>query len=385
VPGALAVFAVFLRLGLTCFGGPVAHLGFFRQEFVARRAWLDERQYADLVALCQFLPGPASSQTGLAIGLMRAGLPGAFAAWLGFTLPSALIMAGFAFAVSGAVAGGWLVGLKLAAVAVVAWALWGMARTLAPDAERATVAVAAAAAMSIWPVAWVQLAVLALAAAVGRIRFTPDELSAGSAFAVPVRRRLALACLVVFFALLAGLALLAAASDDPLLASADAFYRAGSLVFGGGHVVLPLLQAEVVGPGWVDRDTFLAGYGAAQALPGPLFAISAHLGAAMQGWAGAAVALVAIFAPSFLLVIGVLPFWDRLRARPGARGALVGVNAAVVGLLLAALYDPVWTAAVTGPDRFAFGLAAFLMLALWKVPPWAVVLLAAGGGELLLG
>jgi chromate transporter len=385
----LEVFVAFLRLGLTSFGGPIAHLGYFRQEFVARRHWLDEAAYADLVALCQFLPGPASSEVGIGIGLTRAGLAGAVAAWTGFTLPSAIALILFALGVErfGSLDAAWLHGLKIAAVAVVAQAVWGMAATMATGKTRATLAVAAAAIVLAVPTTAGQLGAIALGAVAGVVLLRTERAPSPSTLGPSVQHGFAIACLVVFFALLAGLPLLAAAFPGQALAVFNAFYRAGSLVFGGGHVVLPLLQAAVVPPGWVTNDAFLAGYGAAQAVPGPLFTFAAYLGAAMgpqpNGWAGAAICLVAIFLPSFLLVIGVLPFWQALRGKPFAQSALAGVNAAVVGLLLAALYNPVWLAAIMGPLDFAVALTAFLLLAVWKTPPWAVVVLCAVAGGLL--
>jgi chromate transporter len=386
---ALEVFLAFLRLGLTSFGGPIAHLGYFRQEFVARRRWLDEAAYADLVALCQFLPGPASSEVGIGIGLTRAGLGGALASWTGFTLPSAIALVLFALGVEhlGSVDAAWLHGLKIAAVAVVAQAVWGMASTMATGKTRATLAVAAAALVLAVPTTAGQLGAIALGALAGIALLRSDRPPAPISHGAAIHHGLAIACLAVFFALLVGLPLLSAAFPNQALALFNAFYRAGSLVFGGGHVVLPLLQAAVVPPGWVTNNAFLAGYGAAQAVPGPLFTFAAYLGAAMgpapNGWLGAVIALVAIFLPSFLLVIGVLPFWQVLRGRPFAQAALTGVNAAVVGLLLAALYNPVWAAAIGKPLDFAVALAAFLLLAVWKTPPWLVVLLCAGAGAVI--
>jgi chromate transporter len=381
------VLRVFLKLGLTSFGGPIAHLGYFQDELVVRRRWLDQHAYADLVALCQFLPGPASSQVGIAIGLSRAGLSGAVAAWLGFTLPSALAMILFAYGV-GALADsageGWLRGLKIVAVAVVAHAVWGMARSLSPDRERATLTVAAAAIVLFWPTALGQIGAILLGAAIGMIFMRGGTAAGRTHLAVPVSRRRAMLSLAVFFALLLGLPVLAAASDSMALRLFDSFYRAGALVFGGGHVVLPLLQAEVVDPGWVTRDAFVAGYGAAQAVPGPLFTFAAYLGTVSipspNGVAGGVLCLIAIFLPSFLLVVGALPFWDTLRRRPQAQAALRGVNAAVVGLLLAALYDPVWTSGIRAPADFALAAAALLLLALWQLPPWLVVIVTAAVG-----
>ncbi len=387
----LEVLGVSTRLGLTSFGGPIAHLGYFHDEYVARRKWLDEKSYADLVALCQFLPGPASSQVGIAIGIARAGLPGAVAAWLGFTLPSALALIAFAFGISalgGSAETGWLHGLKVVAVAVVAQAVWGMARSLCPDRERATLAVLATIVTLAWPSSVGQLLSIAVAGLIGWRFFPASDLTGTSHMRFPIGRRLGVAAWVGFFVCLLALPLLRQAVPGHGLQVFDSFFRVGSLVFGGGHVVLPLLQAEVVGPGWVTNEQFVAGYGAAQAVPGPLFTFSAYLGAVMSsapnGWSGAFLALVAIFLPSFLLVVGSLPFWDFLRAKSGFQSALRGVNAAVVGLLLAALYNPVWTSAIHRPADFGLGLVAFGLLALWKWPPWLVVVLTALGAELLV-
>ena len=385
---ALEVLGVATRLGLTSFGGPVAHLGYFRAEYVERRKWVDEPTYADLVALCQVLPGPASSQVGIALGIIRAGLAGGLAAWLGFTLPSALALTFFALGVRtfDVAEAGWLHGLKVVAVAVVAQAVWGMARTLAPDRARATVAILAAIAVLAWPTAAVQVLVIALAGLVGWRLLPSSGAPPGLELRSPVGHRLGVAAWLLFFGLLIGLPVLRQVAPSQALAVFDSFYRVGSLVFGGGHVVLPLMQAEVVPPGWVTNEQFVAGYGAAQAVPGPLFTFSAYLGAVMApeptGWAGAALALVAVFLPSFLLVIGALPLWGAVRARPGFQAALRGINAAVVGLLLAALYQPVWTSAIETPADFGLALAGFGLLMFWKAPPWLVVLLsaAAAGG-----
>jgi chromate transporter len=386
----LEVLGVAARLGLTSFGGPIAHLGYFHDEYVTRRKWIDEKNYADLVALCQFLPGPASSQVGIAVGIARAGLPGALAAWLGFTLPSALALVAFAFgvgALGGSAASGWLHGLKIVAVAVVAQAVWMMARALCPDRERATVAVLATVVTLAWPSAAGQVLSIAVAALIGWRFFPAGELTPASPMRFPIGKRLGVAAWMVFFALLFVLPLLRQVVPGHGLQLFDSFFRVGSLVFGGGHVVLPLLQAEVVAPGWVTNEQFVAGYGAAQAVPGPLFTFSAYLGAVMSsepnGWSGAILALVAIFLPSFLLVVGALPFWDLLRSKAGFQSALRGINAAVVGLLLAAFYNPVWTSAIHDPPDFALGLVAFGLFALWKFPPWLVVVLTALGGEAL--
>ncbi len=379
---ALEVLLVFLRLGCTSFGGPVAHIGYFRTEFVERRRWVPEGGFADLVALCQFMPGPASSQLGMSLGLLRAGPLGLFAAWIGFTLPSALAMLLFAYGVEalGDVSNAaWLKGLKLVAVAVVAQAVWGMARSLAPDRPRATLAVAAALVALAIPSAVGQIGAIVLGGVIG-ITLLPRP-GVATAEHVPlgiaVNRGVAIAALIAFVVLLFGLPL----ATSQGLRLFEAFYRAGALVFGGGHVVLPLLQAAAVPTGWVTNDAFLAGYGAAQAMPGPLFTFAAYLGAVMQpqpnGALGALIGVVAIFAPSFLLVIGLLPFWDTLRQRQAMQAILRGVNAAVVGVLLAALYTPVWTAGVHSPAGFGLALIAFLALTLWAVAPWIVVI--AGG------
>jgi chromate transporter len=388
----LLVLLAFLRLGCTSFGGPVAHIGYFRTEFVERRRWLSEATFADLVALCQFMPGPASSQLGMSIGLLRAGASGMAAAWIGFTLPSALAMLAFAYGVQALGDVGdaaWLKGLKLVAVAVVAQAVWGMAQSLAPDRPRATLAVAAALVALAMPSAAGQIAAIVLGAIVG-VTLLPKPAATRTAehvaLGLRLPRSLAITAIVLFFVLLLVLQPLAAAFDSQAVRLFAAFYHAGALVFGGGHVVLPLLQAAVVPPGWVSNDAFLAGYGAAQAVPGPLFTFAAYLGAVMipppHGAIGALLAVVAIFAPSFLLITGLLPFWDTLRRRQGMQAALRGVNAAVVGVLLAALYTPVWTSGVHTPAGFGLAVAAFAALALWRISPWIVVLagaLAASG------
>ena len=381
------VFLAFLKLGLTSFGGPIAHLGYFRDELVIRRRWIDEAGYADLVALCQFLPGPASSQVGFALGLLRGGLAGALAAFTAFTLPSAVLLVVFAMgatAFGGPVGGGLLHGLKLVAVAVVAQAVWGMARSLTPDRERASIALAAVLIVVFSGSAAGQMTAIALGGIAGLVLCRTDCTGPAPRLAFRLPRGTGFMCLTLFLVLLACLPLASAASGWQGLALFDAFYRAGALVFGGGHVVLPLLEAEVVAPGWVSESTFLAGYGAAQAVPGPLFTFAAYLGAVTgpdpSGVAGAAIALAAIFLPGFLLLLGMLPFWDRFRAMPAAQAAMRGANAAVVGILAAALHDPVWTSAILSPGDFALALAGFVLLAAWKAPPWAVVLLLAIGG-----
>jgi chromate transporter len=395
----LTIFLVFLRLGLTSFGGPVAHLGYFRTEFVERRRWMDERSYADLVAVCQFLPGPASSQVGIAIGLARGGWWGSLAAWAGFTLPSALVLIAFALGVAsqpGWLDSGALQGLKVAAVAVVAQAVWGMSRTLCPDRPRAGLALGAALALLALPTAGAQVVVILACGVAGWALLKLPGQAPVVHQGYGVSRGAGIVALALLAVGLLGLPLLAA--TGPLLAVTDAMFRAGALVFGGGHVVLPLLQASVVHAPEVsaaftgmDNASFLAGYGAAQAVPGPLFTFAAYLGAMLPaqgsgpwawpgGWAGGLIALGAIFVPAWLLVVGALPFWDRLRQRPALQSALAGVNAGVVGLLLAALYDPVWTSAIHTRADFALGLAAFALLVVAKWSPLAVVVLTAVGG-----
>jgi chromate transporter len=384
------VFRAALWLGLTSFGGPVAHVGYFRREYVERRRWLDDRAFADYLALCHSLPGPTSSQLGIVIGSLRAGVPGGLVAWLGFTLPSAVAMIAFAaLAAGGDVASaGWVHGLKLAAAAVVALAVWSLARSLAPDWPRKLIAVAAAAVALAWADPLDQVAVIAAGALVGLVALADPGALAPESPRSPVGRRTGAVALVVFGILLGGAVLARVAGAPDGIAMPAALYRTGSLVFGGGHVVLPLLDAAVVEPGWVGEDRFLAGYGAAQAVPGPLFSFAGYLGAVaapLGGPGGGVVALVAIYLPSFLLIFGVLPFWEALRTSPGFRRGLLGVNAAVVGLLAAALYSPVWTGAVgTFADVavVALGLAA---LATGRVPPIVVVAGCAVAGQLIAG
>jgi len=387
------VFRVFLKLGLTSFGGPIAHLGYFRDELVQRRRWIDEAGYADLVALCQFLPGPASSQVGFALGLLRGrGLLGGLAAWCGFTLPSAALLCALALgaaALTGPVAEGVLHGLKLVAVAIVAQAVWGMARTLTPDRPRAAIALAAVLVAVFAAGSLGQIGAIALGAVAGLWLCRDGGPAPAGRLSLPVSRRAGAVALALFIAIFLAVPALTAATGSQGLALFDAFYRSGALVFGGGHVVLPLLQAEVVPPGWVTNETFLEGYGLAQAVPGPLFTFAAWLGAAMgpapHGIAGAAIALAAIFLPGLLLLYGTLPYWDALRRRPGAQSAMRGANAAVVGILGAALYSPVWTSAVLTPRDFALALAGVLALTVWKAPPWTVVLGLAAAGAALTG
>jgi chromate transporter len=384
------VFAVFLKLGLMSFGGPIAHLGYYREALVIRRRWLDETTFADLVALCQFLPGPASSQVGFSLGVLRGnGLLGGLAAWFAFTMPSALIMFAFALGAAsftGPVAEGFLHGLKLVAVAVVAQAVWGMAKSLTPDRPRAAIALAALAVVVLFPGSFAQVSAIGLGACAGLYFCREETAPVSGRLNFPVTRWSGGIALFLFAALLLLSPVLTAASGSHALALFDAFYRSGALVFGGGHVVLPLLQAEVVTPGWVSNEAFLAGYGLAQAVPGPVFTFAAYLGAVMSappnGLTGATIALFALLLPGMLLVYGMLPFWDAMRVRPMAQAAMRGTNAAVVGILGAALYNPVWTGAVATPRDFALALLGFLLLVIWKVPSWAVVVLLAAAGTL---
>jgi chromate transporter len=375
------VFRVFLKLGLTSFGGPIAHLGYFRDELVLRRKWLGEADFADLVALCQFLPGPASSQVGFALGLLRGGSLGALAAWCAFTLPSALLLVAFALAApgfSGPFGTSLIHGLKIVAVAVVAQAVWGMARTLTPDKTRAGIALAVLMVIVFFGGSFAQLAAIVFGGLAGYLLCQSNATALAGHLAFRVPRTVGTVALILFFALLAGLPLLAALTEVHGFALVASFYRAGALVFGGGHVVLPLLETEVVQPGWISPDGFLAGYGAAQAVPGPLFTFAAYLGAAMtptpNGFAGAALCLAAIFVPGLLLVVGTVPFWDALRLRSGAQAIMRGTNAAVVGILGAALYQPVWTSAIHDSRDFALALTGFVLLTVWRAPPWIIVL-----------
>ncbi|WP_163880710.1 chromate transporter [Paenibacillus favisporus] len=379
------VLRVSTKLGLTSFGGPIAHLGYFHDEYVRRRKWMDEKAYADLVALCQFLPGPASSQVGIGIGILRAGLWGGVMAWLGFTLPSVIVLVLFALLLQGfdIANAGWIHGLKIVAVAIVAQAVLGMGQKLTPDRSRVTIAVGAAALVLLWPTAYTQVLIIAAAGIIGLWLYKKGPNPGSQSLRMPVGKPFAIGCLVLFFGLLAALPLLRQMFDIQWLALFDSFYRSGSLVFGGGHVVLPLLEREVVPTGWVSPEDFLAGYGAAQAVPGPLFTFAGYLGAMAGGITGAIVATVAIFLPAFLLVAGALPFWNGLRNSPRVQGALIGINAAVVGILLAAFYVPIWTTAVTAPVDFALALSLFILLVFWKLPPWVVVLAGALAGMII--
>ena len=395
----METFLVALRLGLTSFGGPIAHLGYFRAEYVVRRRWLDDATYAEIVALCQSLPGPTSSEVGIAIGLLRAGPAGAFLAWLGFTLPSAVLLVAFALFVDqlGDQAAGWVRGLSIVAVAVVALAVWSMARVLAWDPLRGSLAIAAAVAALVFPGFLTQIAIIAAAGALGWALLRSPTLASPISAPVPISRRVAFACAALFLGLLIVLPLARFTTASGEIALFDSFYRAGALVFGGGHVVLPLLHAEVVPPGWVTEERFLAGYGAAQAVPGPLFTFAAYIGAATapsppvgdmfatwppNGPLGAVLALIAIFLPAFLLVFAALPLWGALRDRADAQAALRGINAAVVGILLAALISPVASSAIRGPVDAALALAALAML-VGKLPPWFVVITIAAIASVL--
>ncbi|URM34539.1 chromate transporter [Cytobacillus firmus] len=381
----LEILLVSTRLGLTSFGGPVAHLGYFHDEYVRRRKWMDEKSYADLVALCQFLPGPASSQVGIGIGVMRAGAPGGIMAFLGFTLPSVIALIIFAILLQGInpAEAGWIHGLKIVAVAVVAHAVLGMAQKLVPDLPRKTLALLAIIATLFWQTAITQVAVILVSGFIGFLIYKKHTDNDDARLEFPISKGFAAGCLVLFFALLIVLPILREVTALEWVALFDSFYRSGSLVFGGGHVVLPLLEREFVPAGWLSEEAFLAGYGAAQAVPGPLFTFAAYLGAVMNGWQGGLLATAAIFLPAFLLILGALPFWDTLRRNPNIRGALMGVNAAVVGILIAAFYHPIWTSSILEPADFAFAAVLFSMLVYWKLPPWIIVVTGAMGGTLL--
>ena len=388
------VFLVALRLGVTSFGGPVAHIGYFQQEYVVRRGWLDDKSFTDLVALCQLLPGPASSQLGIAIGTLRAGKLGGVMAWLGFTMPSAIILIAFAYGVSEVdVANSeWLRGLKLAVVAIVGLAVWSMAGSLWTDRRRITLGIAAAVFMLLMPGAVWQIAAILAGAVAGMLLFRNIDASASDAKSTGSSgaKILALLALVIFFGLLVTLPIIAETTGRDEIDVIENFYRSGSLVFGGGHVVLPLLQAETVGAGYIDNDQFVAGYGATQAMPGPLFTFAGYLGAAMEEgsvfgpkWVLGLVTLSAVFLPSFLLIWGVLPFWSRLASSTRVRGVVTGINAVVVGILLSVLYNPIWTGSVFSAEDFGLVMVLFGLLAIWKLPPWSVVVIAAAGGYVL--
>ncbi|WP_441907833.1 chromate transporter [Paenibacillus sp. MCAF9] len=385
IASLVEVLAVSTKLGLTSFGGPIAHLGYFHNEYIRRRKWMDERSYADLVALCQFLPGPASSQVGIGIGIVRAGLLGGLVAWLGFTLPSIIALVAFAFLLQGFDLGntGWIHGLKIVAVAIVAHAILGMGQKLTPDRNRATIAVIAAAATLYWQAVYSQVIIIAAAGLIGVWLYHKKTVEGTPDLNIRISRSLAISCLVIFLTLLIVLPFLRQWGNMEWIAMLDSYYRSGSLVFGGGHVVLPLLENEVVFTGWVNESDFLAGYSAAQAVPGPLFTFASYLGTLSGGLTGAIVATTAIFLPAFLLVAGTLPFWNGLRNNSKIQGALVGINAAVVGILLAALYDPLWTSAIVESGDFILAAVLFIMLVFWKLPPWMIVVAGALGGMVL--
>ncbi|QBJ65024.1 ChrA protein [Bacillus anthracis] len=381
----LEVLLVSMRLGLTSFGGPIAHLGYFHEEYIRRRKWMDEKSYADLVALCQFLPGPASSQVGIGIGVMRAGILGGIMAFIGFTLPSVIALILFAVILQGlnVADAGWIHGLKIVAVAVVAHAVLGMAQKLTPDLQRKSIALFALVATLLWQTAFTQVGAILLAGFVGYLIYKNHTENDESQLSFQISKKVGVTCLSLFFGLLILLPILREVTTLSWIAMFDSFYRAGSLVFGGGHVVLPLLEREFVPTGWLNEASFLAGYGAAQAVPGPLFTFAAYIGAVISGWRGGLLATVAIFLPAFLLILGTLPFWDQLRRNPKIKGVLMGVNAAVVGILISAFYHPIWTSAILKPVDFAFAAVLFSMLVYWKLPPWMVVVIGAIGGMIL--
>lgn len=382
----IEIFLVSTRLGLTSFGGPTAHLGYFHEEYVRRRKWMDEKSYVDLVALCQFLPGPSSSQVGIGIGIMRAGILGGITSFIGFTFPSVVVLIVFALLMAGFDVGnsGWIHGLKIVAVAIVAHAIIGMAKSLTPDLKRKTIAIVALIVTILWQTAFSQVGVILIAACIGYFLLKQKNDGAVVQSRFPVSKRVGGFSLLLFVGLLVALPLLKEATGSYWLAMFDSFYRSGSFVFGGGHVVLPLLEKEFVPAGWVSEESFLAGYGVTQAVPGPLFTFAAYIGTVMNGWQGGLVATVAIFLPAFLLVIGALPFWNQLRNHPKITGAIMGVNAAVIGILIAALYSPIWTSSILEAKDFGLAVILFSMLAYWKLPPWIVVFTGAIVGLVLL-
>lgn len=381
----LEILMVSTRLGLTSFGGPIAHLGYFHEEYVRKRKWMDEKGYADLVALCQFLPGPASSQVGIGIGVMRGGVLGGIVSFIGFTLPSVIALIVFALILQGLNVTdlSWIHGLKLVAVAVVAHAILGMAEKLTPDLKRKTIALLALIGTLLWQTAFSQVGVILLAGLLGFLLYRDQKDNNETKYEFPISKKFAVICLSLFFTLLFLLPLLRDLTSNSWIAIFDSFYRSGSLVFGGGHVVLPLLEREFVPSGWISEEAFLAGYGAAQAVPGPLFTFAAYIGAVMNGWQGGLLATVAIFLPAFLLILGTLPFWNMLRQNAKIKGALMGVNAAVVGILISAFYQPIWTTTILKPIDFAFAAVLFSMLVYWKLPPWVIVVTGAIGGLLM--
>ncbi|HWI49794.1 MAG TPA: chromate transporter [Rummeliibacillus sp.] len=385
VQSLIEILMVSTKLGLTSFGGPIAHLGYFHEEYIRRRKWMDEKSYADLVALCQFLPGPASSQVGIGIGVMRAGVLGGIVSFLGFTLPSVIALIVFALILHGLNIddAGWIHGLKLVAVAIVAHAILGMAQTLTPDLKRKAIALLALVVTLLWQTVYTQVGIIMLSAFIGFLIYKQQNENDSSSVHFPISKKFAIICLSLFFGLLFLLPILRQVTSLKWIAMFDSFYRSGSLVFGGGHVVLPLLERELIPTGWISEEAFLTGYGATQAVPGPLFTFAAYLGTVMNGWIGGLIATVAIFLPAFLLILGILPFWDNLRHNPKIKGALMGVNAAVVGILISAFYQPIWTSAVLTRVDFAFASILFSMLVYWKLPPWIIVITGGIGGSLL--
>lgn len=381
----LEIFLVSTRLGFTSFGGPTAHLGYFHEEYVRRRKWMDEKSYADLVALSQFLPGPASSQVGIGIGVMRAGVLGGITSFIGFTLPSVIALILFALLLTGFDIGnaGWIHGLKIVAVAVVAHAIIGMAKNLTPDLKRKAIALFALIGTLLWQSAFTQVGVILIAAFFGFLLFKQHDEVEEARSNFPIAKRVSVICLLLFFGLLFLLPVIREVTGSYWVAMFDSFYRSGSLVFGGGHVVLPLLEQELVPTGWISEESFLAGYGATQAVPGPLFTFAAYLGTVMKSWQGGLVATFAVFLPAFLLILGALPFWDSLRNNPKIKGAIMGVNAAVIGILISAFYFPIWTSSILASVDFALAAILFSMLAYWKLPPWIIVVSGAIGGSLL--
>ena len=380
------ILAVSARLGLTSFGGPIAHLGYFHEEYIRRRKWMDEKSYADLVALAQFLPGPASSQVGIGIGVARGGVLGGIVSFLGFTLPSVIALIIFALILQGFNIGetGWIHGLKLVAVAIVAHAVLGMAQNLTPDLKRKIIALLALVITLLWQTIYSQIGIILFSAFIGYLLYKQHNIQENNSDVhFPISKKLGIICLTLFFGLLFLLPFLREVTSIQWVAMFDSFYRSGSLVFGGGHVVLPLLEREFVPTGWLSEETFLAGYGATQAVPGPLFTFAAYLGAIINGWKGGLIATIAIFLPAFLLILGTLPFWESLRRNPKIKGALMGVNAAVVGILIAAFYQPIWTSSIIEPIDFAFAAILFCMLVYFKLPPWIIVITGAAGGILL--
>ncbi|WP_411843853.1 chromate transporter [Salinicoccus sp. HZC-1] len=385
IKNLLEILMVSTRLGLSSFGGPTAHLGYFHEEYVRRKKWMDEKSYADLVALAQFLPGPASSQVGMGVGLMRGGVLGGLASFIGFTLPSVIVLIAFALLLTtyDVADAGWIRGLKIVAVAVVAHAVMGMAKKLAPDLKRKAIVLLALIGTLMWQTAFTQVGVILIAALIGFLIYRDQADTDDAETRFPISKKIASLCLVLFFALLFLLPVIKEVTGSYWIAVFDSFYRSGSLVFGGGHVVLPLLEQELVPNGWITQEEFLAGYGATQAVPGPLFTFAAYLGAVMNGWFGGLFATFAIFLPAFLLIVGALPFWDSLRNNRKVKGAIMGVNAAVVGILISAFYTPIWTSSIVEPIDFALAAVLFSMLAFWKLPPWIVVVTGAIGGMLI--